>query len=206
MKPCPADAVGQGKRKRRFELSIMAELVLVRHGETEWDREGRLQGTLDIPLNNIGKGEAERISRELSVLKISGIYSSPVAASYSTACEVAMPHKLKVRKMGEFSELNHGIWQGLLLKVIKKRYKRQYSAWKSSPTSGHPPKGESLSDACDRAVRAVHKIIDKHGDGNICVVSHDVIISVLKCYFNNVDLDKIWEFVPGKARWEVIEV
>jgi len=183
----------------------MAQLILVKHGETDWNKQNRVQGTLDIPLNSEGEKEAMRICGELSKFKISAVYSSPVSCSLSTAHEIAAPRKLKVKKINELNELNQGVWQGLLLKDIKKRYKRQYNIWKSSPASGRPPKGESIPDAYDRAVSAVHKIVDKHKDESICVVSGDMILSIIKCYLKNVNPERIWKFIPGKP-WEVFEL
>lgn len=184
----------------------MTHLILVRHGQTEWDKQNRIQGALDIPLNEGGKKEAEGISHELSRFKINQLYSSPASCSFSTACEIAIPHKLKVKKIDELSELNLGVWQGLLVKDVKKRYKKQYNIWKTSPTSGRPPKGESMRDGYDRAVSAMHKIIDKHKRENICIVSHDIILSALKCYLKNVELEKLWEFIQKKIWWEVFEL
>src|SRR4030042_6242033 len=146
----------------------MSQLILVRHGQTDWNKQNRVQGALDIPLNDEGIREAQKISEELSKFKIDNIYSSPASCSFSTATEIALPHNLTVKKCDEFSELNQAVWQGLLLDDIKKRYKRQYNLWKTSPTSARFPRGESLRGAYDRAVSAIHKMIDKHKDEVIC--------------------------------------
>jgi probable phosphoglycerate mutase len=183
----------------------MAQLILVKHGETDWNRQNRVQGTLDIPLNGEGENEAKRISDELLTFKIDAVYSSPASCSFHTARKIADTRRLKVKKMNELKELNHGVWQGLLVKDIKKRYKRQYNIWKSSPTAGRPPSGEFMRDACDRAVNAMHKIADRHKDESVCVVSGDIVLSIIKCYLTNIDLEKVWKFVPGKA-WEVFQL
>jgi len=183
----------------------MAELILVRHGQTDWNKQNRVQGTLDIPLNGEGEDEAKRISGELSGFKIDAVYSSPASRSFCTACEIATTHNLKAKKISALKELNQGVWQGLLLKDIKKRYKRQYSIWKSSPTCGRPPNGESMRDACDRAVSAVHKIVDRHKDESVCVVSGDIVLSIIKCYLKNIELERVWKLIPGKT-WEVFQL
>ncbi|MEE9499937.1 MAG: histidine phosphatase family protein [Candidatus Omnitrophota bacterium] len=183
----------------------MAQLILVRHGETDWNKQKRVQGALDIPLNCEGGEEARRISNELSGFKIDAVYSSPVSCSCSTAHEIATTHSLKVKKIYELNELNHGVWQGLLLKDIKKRYKKQYNTWKSFPTSVRPPKGESVRVAYDRAVSAMHKIVDRHKNESICIVSGDIILSIIKCYLKNIDLERVWKFTPGEP-WEVFEL
>lgn len=184
----------------------MAQLILVRHGETDWDKDNRVRGALDIPLNAEGTKEACRISAELSPLEIHVVYSSPASCSFSTACEIAAPHKLKVKKTDELIEVNHGVWQGLLVEEIKKRYKKQYHCWRTSPASGRPPKGESIREAYDRTISAMHKIIDKHKNENVCIVSGDTTLSIIRCCLKNADLKEIWSFIPGKIWWEVFQL
>ena len=184
----------------------MSKLILVKHGQTDWNRENRLQGSLDIPLNEEGKKESEKIASELLKFKIDAIYTGPASCSFSTATIIAEHQKLKVRKIKELSEFDQGVWQGLLLSDIKKRYKKQYTSWKMSPTSGHPPKGESVRAVYDRAVSAMHKIVDKNKGKNVCVVSGDMLLSILKCYVNNVDLEKMWKFVPDKTWWDALNI
>ena len=105
----------------------MAKLILIRHGQTDWSNQRRVQGSLDIPLNNEGKKEAQEIAGELSKLEISAVYSGPESCNVATANEIAVPHRVRVQKVRALSELNHGVWQGLLEEDIKKRYKKQYN-------------------------------------------------------------------------------
>ncbi len=184
----------------------MTQLILVRHGQTKWDKENRVQGALDIPLDADGTKEAQKISGELLKFKIHAVYSSAASCSFSTACEIAAPHKVKVKKADEFNEVNHGVWQGLLVKDVKKRYKKQYNSWKTSPASGRPPKGESVRDAFDRAISAMHKIVDKHKNENTCIVSGDMTLSIIKCYLTNSDIKEIRKFTPEKIWWEVFQL
>jgi len=184
----------------------MGQLILVRHGQTNWDVESRVQGVLDIPLNADGTKEAQNISGELSKSKIHAVYSAPASCCFATACEIAFPHKVKVKKVDEFNEVNDGVWQGLLVKDVKKRYKKQYSSWKTSPVSGRPPGGESIREAYDRVIRAVHKIVDKHRDENICIVSGDMTLSIIKCHFKNLNIEEIRKFAPKKIWWETLEL
>jgi broad specificity phosphatase PhoE len=184
----------------------MPQLILVRHGQTDWDKQDRVRGSLDIPLNGEGQQEARRISGELSGYTIDAVYSGHSSCSFFTATEIALPHKLTAKKWDDLNELNHGVWQGLLIKDVKKRYKRQYHTWKTSPVSARLPKGETLREAYDRAVSAIHTLIDKHHDENVCVVSGDVVLSAIKCHFKSIDLEKIWSFAPEKMWWEVLEV
>jgi probable phosphoglycerate mutase len=184
----------------------MAKVILVRHGETDWCREKRLRGEMDIPLNSDGKDEAQKIADKLAKMKINAVYSSEAACSFSTASEIASQQKLKPRKVSELNELNLGLWQGLLLKDVKRRYKKQYGAWKSSPVSVHPPGGESTKEAYDRAVSAMQKLIDRHKEENICIVSGSTTLSMIKGHLKNMNLEKMWQSIPPKMWWEVLEI
>ncbi|MBN1354476.1 MAG: histidine phosphatase family protein [Candidatus Omnitrophica bacterium] len=183
----------------------MSKLIIVRHGQTNWDKENRIQGALDIPLNSEGKNEAQKVAEELSSSKINVVFSSPAACSLSTANEIALHHNIKVRKTPEFNELDQGIWQGLLIKDVKKRYKKHYNSWKSSPAIIRPPRGECAREAYDRAISMMHKIVDKHKDESICVVSHDIILSLIKCYHGNIALEKMWRFMSNRIWWEELD-
>ena len=184
----------------------MSRLILVRHGKTNWSDEKRLQGSLDIPLNDDGIKEVEEISKELSKINIDAIYTAPESCCMYTANSIAKPHKVKIKTLKELKEFNHGAWQGLLLSDVKKRYKKQYANWKASPMSGKPPKGESAREAYDRATNIMHKLIDKNKGKTVCIVSGDILLSMVKCHIKNIDVDKLWDFVPGKTWWDIIDI
>ena len=134
------------------------------------------------------------------------MYSSEASCSSQTADEIAAPHNLKVKILGELKEINLGYWQGLLLKDIKKRYGKQYDVWMNSPVSAHPPGGESVHDAYDRAVTAVQKLVDQHKNETICVVTDGIMLSMIRCHIKNMNLETIWKKVPEKAWWDSVEL
>lgn len=185
----------------------MTKLILVRHGETDWNSISRIQGDLDIPLNSQGKKTAERLASELSGEKIDTVCSSALSRSWETAERIAGTRGLKVNRLKELNEVNQGVWQGLLLSEIKKRHKKRFSMWKSQPLSVTPPKGEGMKEAYDRALSCAHKILDRHNEKEtICIVSHEIILTLLKCHFLHNDPQNIWKMVPKAGTWEVIEV
>jgi len=184
----------------------MTKIILVRHGQTDWSNIGRIQGEVDVPLNSRGIEQARELASTLSSEKIKAIFSSQLSRSYATAEEIARPHKLKVKKIKELNELNQGLWQGLLLSEVKKRYKKQYNLWMQDPTLVQPPKGESLKDAYGRAVGAVQKIIDKYPDDTVCIVSHEIISGLIKGHYNNIGIKELWKISLKKAQQEVIEI
>lgn len=184
----------------------MTQLILVRHGQTDWNKANRIQGGLDIPLNESGKIEAEKLAKHLSKLDIDVIYSSKLSRSWETAGAIAKYHGLGVKKIGELNELNQGLWQGLLVSEIKKRYKKQFNMWSANPLSVRPPKGESIDEAHKRVTSAAKKIIAKYKGHSVCIVSHEIINTLLKCYFHNLDIEKVWDNLHKQASWEIIQV
>ena len=184
----------------------MTKIILVRHGETDWCRQKRVRGSVDIPLNDGGKKEAQMIADKLSKLKINAIYSGKSSCSASTALEIARERKVKVKALDEFGEVGLGLWQGLLVTEVEKRFKKHYSAWKTTPIATEPPGGESAKDAYDRTISALHKLVDRHKDGNICVVSGSITLSIIKSHIKKINLEKMWKGIPDKTWWEVLEV
>jgi len=184
----------------------MTKLIIVRTGHTDWNVINRIQGSLDIPLNERGVLSAKRVAYELKEVNIDCIFSSCLCRSYETASIIAQEHNMKLRKAKELNELDHGLWQGLTLAEIKKRYTKQYVSWKASPFSTKPPQGESVKEAYDRVVNFVQKIVDKNKNKQICIVAHEIVIALIKCHFQGLDVNDIWDIITDAGTWEIIDV
>ncbi len=184
----------------------MTKIILVRHGETAWTPVNRIQGWLDIKLNEKGLGQAERIAKELKRKKLKAIYSSELSRAYETAKIIAKPHKLRVKKDINLNELNQGKWQGLLVKEVRRKYKELYRRWEEEPLSVRPPGGESILDLYERALHILREITKKYPKGRVIVVGHKVINSVLKCYSLGINLSNVWKLLPQEASWEEIGI
>ena len=184
----------------------MTKLIIARNGATDWNKINRVQGSVDVPLNTEGRAEAERIASELNRFKLDVIYSSCLSRSYETAEIIARKRDLRIKRLKELNELNQGVWQGLRVEEIKKRYKKQYGLWRSSPFSTKPPQGESIKEAYDRVVNAVQKIVDRYKNEIVCIVTHEIVISLIKCHFTSQDINKMWDIIPTIASWEKINV
>jgi len=184
----------------------MTRLVVVRHGQTDWNNINRIQGRVDVPLNEEGLKEARKIGSQLSGEKLDLIFSSELSRSYITAEEIARHHKLKIKKARELNELNQGLWEGLLFSEVKKRYKKQHNLWKMDPTFAQPPKGENVRDVYDRVISLIQKLIDKFPSKTICIVSHEIITGLIKCHFEGLDLKDLWNYTLKKGTWEIIDI
>lgn len=184
----------------------MTRLILVCNGQTDWDLANRIQGEVDIPLNEEGRRQARELSHQLKDTPLDAIYSSALARSCETAAEIAKPRKLKVRPLKSLNEINLGLWQGMLVADARSKHKKLYSRWESNPLGSKPPKGEEIKETYDRVITEVEGILARHRDEAVCIVAHGVINTLIKCHFLALDLGKIWSMLPSPGTWEILEV
>jgi len=169
----------------------MTELILARHGETEWNVEEVFRGTIDIELNETGVKQAGLLAGYLSDTKIDAIYSSPLKRALETARIIARSHRLEVETAPELIDLDFGEWQGLYLKQVKSRFEELYAEWVNHPERVRIPSGESLDDVTARALALVKRVLNRH-DGAVVMVSHRVVNKVLICALLGLDNSHFW--------------
>ena len=138
-------------------------LVLWRHGQTQWNVEGRFQGQSDIPLDPEGEQQAERAARLLAALEPKAIYSSDLIRAAATAAPLARLTGLPVIPDKDLRERYGGLWEGLTDTEIRTRYPVEHSQW-------HPPEGETSMAVADRAGAAMERIADTLIPGSLAVV------------------------------------
>ncbi len=169
----------------------MTELILVRHGETEWNVAEIFRGRIDIELNETGMKQAALLAEYLADLKIDAIYSSPLKRALKTAEIIAGYHQLDVEIIPGLIDFNYGKWQGLPHQEVKDKYKELYAEWISSPERVKIPAGESLDEVRERARGVVNDVIAKD-KGTIALVSHRVVNKVLICALLGLDNSHFW--------------
>ena len=169
----------------------MAEIILVRHGETEWNVAEVFRGRSDVELNETGIKQAKLLAEYLSDLKLDAIYSSPLKRALKAAEMIASYHKLDVEIAPGLIDFNYGGWQGLPHQEVKNKYKELYAQWINSPNKVKMPAGESLNDVRKRATGVVDNIIAKY-EGTVVLVSHRVVNKVLICALLGLDNSHFW--------------
>jgi len=169
----------------------MTEIILARHGETEWNVTEVFRGRIDIALNDTGIKQAELLAGYLRDIKIDAIYSSPLKRALKTAEIIASYHKLAVEIAPGLIDFNYGKWQGLAHQEVKDKYKEFYAEWINSPDKVKMPTGESLNDVRKRAMGVVDKVIAKY-KGTVVLVSHRVVNKVLICALLGLDNSHFW--------------
>jgi broad specificity phosphatase PhoE len=167
-------------------------LLLLRHGETAWNRERRYQGWTDTPLSPEGLVQAEAAARELKEHTFAAVYSSPLRRALDTAAVIAAPHGLEVETDAAFRELGFGQWEGLTLDEARVRDAALYADWAKTPHLVSPPGGESLATARDRVLAGLERLRAGHRDETVCLVAHGVPVRILILEALGLGLDRIW--------------
>jgi len=169
----------------------MTEIILARHGETEWNVEEVYRGRIDINLDEVGVKQAELLGEYLSNLELDAIYSSPLRRALDTANLIAQYQKVGVQVSNGLMDLDYGEWQGLPEREVKKLYQALHNEWHANPDRVKMPGGESLADVRGRAVGVIDDVISKYR-GSVVLVSHRVVNKVLICSLSGLDNTHFW--------------
>ena len=193
------------------------QILLVRHGATDWNLQGRCQGSSDRHLSEVGVRQAEQLAARLSAEKIHAIYSSHLRRAVQTAEYISQPHDLPVLVEEDVRELDHGHLEGLTFNQIKETYAEFLVRWRSEPAEIRVPGGERLADVADRAWLGLNKIVQRHPEAErVLVVSHNFPILGIVCRITGTDLNQYRSFhldpcgvtrlACDRDRWELTEV
>src|SRR5690242_1712072 len=132
----------------------MLRIVLIHPGSTDYDDQGRIQGTLDIPLNEHGTEEVRRMIDDLRSLEIAAIYCGPCQAAVETATSISESLGAKLKQLDTLQNLDQGLWQGMLVEDVKRKQPKVYRGWQEQPSTVCPPEGETLAEAQERVQAA----------------------------------------------------
>lgn len=169
----------------------MADIIIVRHGNTDWNQNERFRGHANIKLNETGRNQAFAVANRLAQKPVSFIYTSPLARAVETAEIIAEPHGLKIKLLPELIDIDYGDLEGLSLDEAKRSYGDIYSNWLRSPQTVKFPGGESLDEVKQRAGTALDRIVSKLTDQTVVFVSHKIVINMLFVHFLNLDSSQL---------------
>ena len=171
------------------------QIVLVRHGATDWNLEHRCQGSSDRDLSDVGLRQAEEIAARLRQETIHGIYSSDLKRARRTAEVISAHHNLPVIIETSIRELDHGHLEGLTFNEIKQNHGEFLVRWRSEPAELQVPGGERLADVAERAWLGLHQIVTRHEPSDtIVVVSHNFPIVGIVCRITGTHLNDYRNF------------
>jgi broad specificity phosphatase PhoE len=174
-------------------------ILLIRHGNTKFNKEKIFRGHTDIPLDDVGMDQAEKTGKLLSDIKISSIYCSPLSRAVQTAEKISGHQKQQVRIIEEkgFLDLSFGDWEGKSFKEAQEKYPDIYNTWVRTPHLTNIPDGETLAQAKERSWKALTGIVEKYKEKDglqiFAVVSHRVINKLLINSILGLDESKFWQ-------------
>lgn len=171
-------------------------LSLIRSGATDYDLQGRIRGTLDIPLSSEGLAEADRAAAALSATPAVALYTSTAACAIETSRIVGRAVGLRPRRIATLGNLDQGLWQGLLVDEIRRKQPRLYRQWQDNPWSVSPPEGELLESACGRVENALEKILRSHSGGRIALVVPAPLDRIVLWLLAGVSMGDLWARDP----------
>jgi alpha-ribazole phosphatase len=185
----------------------MTRLLLVRHGETEWNRQKRHQGQKDIPLNEFGRKQVSALARRLKNVPINALYSSDLCRAWETAKTISTNYeKLAVIKDARLREMNFGEWEGLTWSEIRAKHPSDVENWSNYLAEKGPPGGENLFQFSERILEFSVEIIKSHIDETVLLVAHGGTIMVLICLLLGHPIEQYWQFRIEKASLSDISV
>lgn len=184
-------------------------LLLVRHGETEWNRQTRFQGQIDVPLNDNGRQQSQKAGAFLQEVAIDFAVSSTMLRPKETA-EIILKHhpNVKLELQDGLREISHGLWEGKLETEIELEFPGELQRWRIVPAQVQMPEGENLQQVWQRSIAAWQSILQAASTNQfktVLVVAHDATNKTLLCHILGLSLENFWSFRQGNGAVSVID-
>jgi len=193
----------------------MALFYFLRHGETEWNAEGRLCGSTDVPLSDAGRHQARLLAMRFESIPIDAVYSSPLGRALETARIVGDAVGRDLIVDHRLTELNYGNWEGSTFDEIRRNSPAIYRAWDADPATNAPPGGETGVQLIERVTPFLADVARRHPSGHVVVACHKSVCRLLACHLMGLPLSEyrrqipmqnaamnIFEAIEGK--WQVV--
>jgi len=174
-------------------------IVLIRHGQTAWNKQEIFRGRADVPLDEVGLRQAQALADALRAEQISGIFTSPLSRAVQTAEAVAECHSLVPVPVPGFTDIDFGAWEGLAHDAVRERFPELYATWQAQPEEVTFPGGENLDAVCQRAGVALAELVQQHPGQTITLVAHRVVNKVLICHILGLPNSHFWQIRQDTA-------
>lgn len=184
----------------------MMKLILVSAARTSWAAQGRLAGDADLPLDEVGSGDAATDGIELAETAPSAIYAGPEEATKQTGTIIAQALEKKLKTLKELRELDLGHWEGLTRQEFQERFAKVHRQWRSDPFSVSPPEGESVAEAETRLTQGIRKIVEQHDGQTVVAVLGRFAGAIVRCRLSDAGYEPFWEFVNGERARHVFDL
>jgi broad specificity phosphatase PhoE len=181
-------------------------IYLIRHGETDWNHEERLQGTTDVPLNQAGIVQGRHLAIRMRRIRAKYIFTSPLRRARHTAAILHRACRCPMIVRDELREIDHGVWTGMTISEIRQRFPLGLDCWRTSPEKLQVENAEPLQQAYYRASKFLSQAIEVASRADLVVVSHGVTIALLICAALGSPLERLWAFPQVNACVHAIDI
>ena len=179
--------------------NMATTILVIRHGETDWNRERVFRGVFDIPLNDNGRDQARLAGEALRLDKIDAAYSSPLSRAVETANIVLEPHGINATIHQGLLDFDYGDWTGIKDLDVALRWSEEHALWNSRPHSIRVPGGDTLQDVFDRTFGAMEEIAKEHDGQTVALFAHRVINKLLVIGALGLNLDRFPFIIQGNC-------
>lgn len=184
----------------------MLEILLIRPGATTFDEDGRIKGSLDIPLSPLGIQQAEAAAKSFSGMKIDCLYIAPCESAQDTARYIARRTGWKQKTLDCLLNVDHGLWQGKLVEEVRRLQPRVYRQFQENPENVCPPGGETLHAASARVEGVLDKLKRKHQNQRIGIVVPEPMASIVRCHFLGGAIVDMWKSETDAGTWDLLVI
>jgi phosphoserine phosphatase len=183
-----------------------SRILLIRHGETDWNRAERFQGQIDIPLNRQGLAQAEKAGEFLKDTKLDLAFSSPLSRPLET-CKAVLAHhgEIPLTLVEDLQEISHGLWEGKLKAEIEAQFPGALEHWTKTPEAVQMPEGENLQQVWERSLRAWQHLVRETGERTALVAAHDAINKAIVAGVLGLSPNSFWTFKQGNGAVTVFD-
>ena len=183
----------------------MTRFLLVRHGRSEWNAVGRIQGQIDIPLDDEGRNQAQHVADRLACETIVAVYSSPLQRAHATASAIAERLELLVRPDARLMEYHFGVMSGLTWPEVEENHPELANRWLEDPWAVTVEGSEGRVNFAARVVACLQEIGVQHPDGQVAVVAHGGTFGVYLTAMLGLDLNRRHHFHFGNTSISLVE-
>jgi probable phosphoglycerate mutase len=180
------------------------KIILVRHGQTEWNKKEIFRGRTDIPLSSIGTKQAQLVAKNLRDFHAEIIYASPLKRALGTAEIIGSKLHIPVVPEPNLIEVDCGEWQGLSLDLVRGKHPKSYKRWVTNPGEFVFPSGEGLPETRTRVAFFINKILSRPVESTV-IVSHRVINKLIILLLLSLDSSYFWKFRQDLASISVFD-
>lgn len=168
------------------------KIYITRHGQTDWNVEGRMQGAKNSTLTEQGKIDAIKLGDSLNDIKIDYIYTSPLTRAYDTAQLIKGERDIPIEIYENLKEMNFGIWEGMHSDEVMRDYKDEHYRFWNEPHIYTPNGGETFYELIKRVEKTLQDIINKNKGENILIVTHTIIIKAIYSILKKYEVKDFW--------------